>query len=98
VALLGSESNGNLVFAKSEDVPGDMTTLLREAVLPDGGKGGGSKEFSQGSVPDWTNLHRMLRQVSERITKPVPALHVVSRHSGGRADNEFWQAKGKARR
>jgi len=98
VALLGSESNGNLVFAKSEDVPGDMTALLREAVVPDGGKGGGSKEFSQGSVPDGTNLNRMLRQVSERITKPVPALHVVSRHSGGRANNEFWQAKGKARR
>ena len=99
VALLGSESNGNIVMAKSEGVSGDMTELLRDSVAAYGGKGGGSKDFAQGSVPEGSNLHRVLRHAAERVTKPVPALHVVSRHSsGGRRQTEFWQSKGKARR
>jgi alanyl-tRNA synthetase len=99
VALLGSESNGNIVMAKSEGVPGDMTELLRESVAPLGGKGGGSKDFAQGSVPEGSSLHRVLKHAADRVTKPVPVLHVVSRHpSGGRAQPEIWQSKGKARR
>ena len=53
VALLVSENNGSIVMAKSEGVPIDMNVLLRETVSHCHGKGGGTREFAQGSVPAW---------------------------------------------
>ena len=98
VALLGSETNGSVVMAKSEGVAGDMNALLREAVKPCGGKGGGTKEFAQGSVPEGSDLDRILRHAAERASKPAPALHVVARHPvSARSHDEFWLSKGKAR-
>jgi alanyl-tRNA synthetase len=98
VALLGSESNGMIVMARSEGVSVDMNALLREAVKSSGGKGGGTKEFAQGSVPEGSDLHRVLRHAGERASKPVPALHVVGKHSGGaKSHGEIWSIKGKAR-
>jgi len=97
VALLGSEANGIIVMAKSEGVSGDMNALLREAVKACGGKGGGTKEFAQGSVPEGNDLHRILRHAAERAAKPVPSLHVVGRHSGSaKPQAEFWRLEGKA--
>ena len=97
VALLGSEANGSIVMAKSEGVSGDMNALLRDAVKPCGGKGGGTKDFAQGSVPDAGELHRILH-AAERAFKPSPSLRVVGRNSGNpRARTEFWSFKGKAR-
>jgi alanyl-tRNA synthetase len=98
VALLGSEANGSVVMAKSEGVSGDMNALLREAVKSCGGKGGGTKEFAQGSVPESSDLDRILRHAAERASKPTPALHVVTRHPvSARSQEEFWRSKGKAR-
>ena len=98
VALLGSESNGMIVMARSEGVSVDMNALLREAVKPCGGKGGGTKEFAQGSVPEGSDLHRILRHAAERASKPVPALHVVLRNSSkAKSQTEFWRINGKAR-
>lgn len=81
MALLGSESNGNIVMAKSEGTAGDVSALLREAVASYGGKGGGSKDFAQGSVPEGSEVHHVLKAAAERISRPVPALQVVRRNS-----------------
>jgi alanyl-tRNA synthetase len=98
VALLGSESNGMIVMARSEGVSVDMNALLREAVKSSGGKGGGTKEFAQGSLPEGSDIHRVLRHAGERACKPVPALHVVGKHSNGaKSHDEIWRIKGKAR-
>ena len=85
-------------MAKSEGVSGDMNALLREAVKSCGGKGGGTKEFAQGSVPEGRDLDRILRHAAERASKPAPALHVVARNPvSARSHDEFWLSKGKAR-
>ena len=98
VALLGSESNGFIVLAKSEGVPGDLNALLREAVKPCGGKGGGTKDFAQGSVPEGSDLERILRHAAERAAKPGPALHLVGKKSASaKTQTEFWEYKDKAR-
>jgi alanyl-tRNA synthetase len=97
VALLGSEANGSIVMAKSDGVAGDMNALLREAVKASGGKGGGTKDFAQGSVPEGSDLARILRHAGERASKPAPSLHVVSRHPiGARQQRELWRSKEKA--
>jgi alanyl-tRNA synthetase len=80
VALLGSEANGNIVMAKSEGVHLDMNVLLRDAVKGSGGKGGGTPDFAQGSVPQGGDLKRILRHAAERAMKPAPTLHVVTRN------------------
>jgi len=98
VALLGSEANGFIVLAKSEGVSGDMNAVLREALKGCGGKGGGTKDFAQGSAPQGSDLHRILKHAAERASKPAPSLHVVGRNSASaRLQAEFWRSKGKAR-
>jgi alanyl-tRNA synthetase len=66
VALLGSESNGLIVMAKSEGVSGDMNVLLREAVKACGGKGGGTTDFAQGSVAERSVLEGVLKLAAAR--------------------------------
>ena len=52
VALLGSSGHKPaLVFARSSDVPFDMSALVREAAARLGGKGGGSPDFAQAGSP-----------------------------------------------
>ena len=98
IALLGSESNGFLVIAKSDSVPGDVTALLRESVEPCGGKGGGSKDFAQGSVPQRTDLKPILRYAAERAAKAAPALRVVGKApASARPQSELWQFKERLR-
>ncbi len=98
VALLASEANGFIVMAKSEGVTGDMSALLREAVKACGGKGGGTKDFAQGNVPDTSDLHRILNRAAERASKPAPALQLVGRHSGGaKLRSESWSFEEKTR-
>jgi alanyl-tRNA synthetase len=50
VALLASRDRdmARLVFARSADAPGDMSTLMREACAMLGGRGGGKPELAQG--------------------------------------------------
>jgi alanyl-tRNA synthetase len=52
VALLASRETGHVVFAQSKGLAGDMGALLRETLKEFGGKGGGPKDFAQGSIPD----------------------------------------------
>jgi len=44
-----------------------MGSLLRAVLEEFGGKGGGSKQFAQGSVPDPSALDGILRQALERL-------------------------------
>jgi alanyl-tRNA synthetase len=98
VALLGSAANGSIVLAKSEGVPGDMNALLREAVKACGGKGGGTKDFAQGSVPQGSDLSRILEHAAIRVSKPPKSLHVVPRNSVTvRSQGELWRFKSKVR-
>jgi alanyl-tRNA synthetase len=52
VALLASGATGNVVFAQTKGLAHDMGALLRQTLAQFGGKGGGAKDFAQGSVPD----------------------------------------------
>jgi alanyl-tRNA synthetase len=44
-----------------------MNTLLREALAAAGGKGGGTRDFAQGSVRDPRELERVLRAALQRL-------------------------------
>jgi alanyl-tRNA synthetase len=66
-ALLGTRAGGHVVFAQSAGMAGDMNALLRETVARAGGKGGGSKDFAQGTVADAARLEEILRQARERL-------------------------------
>jgi len=52
VALLASRASGHVVFAQTKGLPHDMGALLRDTLKQFGGKGGGAKDFAQGSVLD----------------------------------------------
>jgi len=52
VALLASRASGHVVFAQTKGLPHDMGALLRDTLKQFGGKGGGAKDFAQGSALD----------------------------------------------
>jgi alanyl-tRNA synthetase len=52
LVLLASRTTGHAVFAQSKGGPRDMGGLLRDALKQFGGKGGGPKDFAQGSLPE----------------------------------------------
>jgi len=52
VALLASRASRHVVFAQTKGLPHDMGALLRDTLKQFGGKGGGAKDFAQGSVVD----------------------------------------------
>jgi alanyl-tRNA synthetase len=54
VSLLASRASGHVVFAQTKGLPHDMGVLLRDTLKQFGGKGGGAKDFAQGSVADGT--------------------------------------------
>ena len=66
-ALLGTHAGGHVVFAQSAGLAAEMNALLRETLAAVGGKGGGTKEFAQGSVPDPTLLDAILTRARERL-------------------------------
>lgn len=51
-ALLAARPGGHVVFAQTPGLPGDMNAALCSALAPSGGKGGGTRDFAQGSCPD----------------------------------------------
>jgi alanyl-tRNA synthetase len=69
VALLASQTTGQIVFAQSSGLPCDMNKLLREAVTAAGGKGGGTATFAQGSAKDTSVLDELMRRVAETAAK-----------------------------
>jgi len=50
VALLASRSSGHVVLAQTKNGAADMGKLLRETLKEFGGKGGGARDFGQGSL------------------------------------------------
>ncbi|MGB9009375.1 MAG: DHHA1 domain-containing protein, partial [Candidatus Acidiferrales bacterium] len=52
IALLVSRESGHVVFAQSKGLPTDLGAALRQGLKEFGGKGGGSRDFAQGSLPN----------------------------------------------
>ena len=67
VALLISRSTRQVVFAQTKGGSGDMGALLRETLKEFGGKGGGTKDFAQGSVSDLLKVEPLLARARERL-------------------------------
>ncbi|HEV2386745.1 MAG TPA: DHHA1 domain-containing protein [Candidatus Acidoferrales bacterium] len=63
--VLASRAARHFVFAQSKGAAGDMNKLLREIIVPAGGKGGGSKDFAQGTVPEAANLDDLLAKARD---------------------------------
>jgi len=66
-ALVATRAGGNVVFAQSAGLSTDMNALLKKAVQAAGGKGGGTRDFAQGSVPDAAALDDLLRRAIEAL-------------------------------
>ena len=76
LALLAARSGGQVVFAQSPGLPGDMNALLRAALAPAGGKGGGTRDFAQGSCPAPAapgSLEGILELAAARLTSNAAA-------------------------
>jgi len=67
VALLGTKAGGHIVFAQPAGSVGDMNALLREVFTATGGKGGGTKDFAQGSLKDAAQVEAALGKAADRL-------------------------------
>jgi alanyl-tRNA synthetase len=69
VVLLGSRNgdNARLVFARSDDVAGDMNALMREACAQLDGRGGGRAELAQGGGRAIDKLETVIAQMATKI-------------------------------
>jgi len=65
--LLASKAGGQVVFGQSPGLSTDMNALLRESLQSAGGRGGGSKDFAQGSVPNAGALEDILNHAVARL-------------------------------
>lgn len=65
-ALIGTRG-GHFIFAQTAGLDGDMNSLLRECLAPAGGKGGGSKDFAQGSISDAARVEEILAKAAEKL-------------------------------
>jgi alanyl-tRNA synthetase len=71
MALLASGASGDVVFAQAKNLTGpasDMGALLRETIKEFGGKGGGSKEFAQGSLPNASDAAKLIQRARDRLS------------------------------
>jgi len=68
LALLASRASGHIVFAQAKGASADMGALLREALGAVGGKGGGTKDFAQGKIPNAGEADRVIEQAKQRLT------------------------------
>lgn len=66
-ALLATHMGGHVVFAQSPGLSGDMNALLKECVQAAGGKGGGTRNFAQGSVPAAERVEEILKAARARL-------------------------------
>jgi alanyl-tRNA synthetase len=65
-AIMGTRA-GHIIFAQSSGLDGDMNALLRDCVSIAGGKGGGTKDFAQGSLPDATRVEAVIQRALELL-------------------------------
>jgi alanyl-tRNA synthetase len=70
VALLGSRAAGHVVFAqtKGSSSAHDLGALLRDTIKDFGGKGGGSKDFAQGSIPNAADLEQVVQRARTSLS------------------------------
>ena len=71
VALLAALPGGHVVFAQSPGLPGDISALLRSALAAVSGKGGGTRDFAQGSCPEPAapgRLEGILETAAQRLS------------------------------
>ena len=74
VAILATRPAGNVVFAQSPGLSGDMNAFLRSALTSVAGKGGGTRDFAQGSCPESATpgkLESILDAAVARLTSGV---------------------------
>lgn len=67
-AILGTRG-GHVIFAQSAGLDADMNVLLREVLAEAGGKGGGTRDFAQGSLPDSSRVESVLKQALLRLQR-----------------------------
>lgn len=68
IALLASRISGHVVFAQTKGGSADMGALLREALAAAGGKGGGTKDFAQGKIPNAGDADRVIEHAKQKLT------------------------------
>lgn len=59
-ALLATRNGGHVVFAQAKGMAGDMSQVLRHALQAFNGRGGGTRDFAQGAIPDPAKLESLL--------------------------------------
>jgi alanyl-tRNA synthetase len=69
IALLVSRASGHVVFAQTRGASADMGALLREAFGGFGGKGGGTKDFAQGKLPNGADAEGAIQRAIEHLSK-----------------------------
>jgi alanyl-tRNA synthetase len=69
VALLVSRDQGHVVFAQSKGLSSDLGAALREGLKQFSGKGGGSRDFAQGSLPNPAEADAFLARAAQ-LLKP----------------------------
>lgn len=68
IVLLGiAQPTTQLCFARSADVPHDMTLLFRNVVAPLGGRGGGRPNMAQGGGVGAEKLEQVLQAAREML-------------------------------
>ena len=69
IALLGSHDKvtARLVFARSEDAPGDMNALMREACEMLDGRGGGKPDLAQGGGKNVAKLAQAIAAAAKNL-------------------------------
>jgi len=67
VGLLASRASGHVVFAQTKGSANDMGALLRDTLKQFGGKGGGAKDFAQGSVADATKASDVIAHAKKML-------------------------------
>jgi alanyl-tRNA synthetase len=74
VALLGSRDGdtARLVFARSADLPGDMSTLMREACAVIDGRGGGKPAMAQGGGTASDRLDTAIENAAASLRVQTP--------------------------
>ena len=70
IALLGSRDKdaARLVFARSTDAPGDMSSLMREACAMLDGRGGGKPELAQGGGKNVDKLFDAITHAANSVS------------------------------
>lgn len=71
VRILLATRAGQIIFAQSPGLEGDMSALLRDCLGAGGGKGGGTRDFAQGSVPDPSRVEAVLDSALRQLERPA---------------------------